>query len=45
MALVPAMVVRSCPAIYMIVLTFGLQILIETTIYDVGYLSGGTLRR
>ncbi|HEX3614483.1 MAG TPA: branched-chain amino acid ABC transporter ATP-binding protein/permease [Sporichthyaceae bacterium] len=37
-----AMVSSKLPAMYMIVLTIGLQILIETTIYDVGWLSGGT---
>jgi ABC-type branched-subunit amino acid transport system ATPase component/ABC-type branched-subunit amino acid transport system permease subunit len=37
-----AMASSKLPAMYMIVLTIGLQITIETTVYPIGYLSGGT---
>jgi ABC-type branched-subunit amino acid transport system ATPase component/ABC-type branched-subunit amino acid transport system permease subunit len=37
-----ALVSSKLPPMYMIVMTIGLQLTIESTIYGVGYLSGGT---
>jgi ABC-type branched-subunit amino acid transport system ATPase component/ABC-type branched-subunit amino acid transport system permease subunit len=37
-----ALVSSKLPPMYMIVMTIGLQLTIESTIFDVGYLSGGT---